>query len=287
MIYSKRRNRLHSISVTTALYLTAILPSYCLSDAFAQDCVTGYTMVKFPPLAKPEYSNQTQVCKEKIDREVLKNIHFLESSPPALFGERATAILEIRSPSREVLHILRSGISYGEFVDETLNEERGHLKSETLSLKNPPHFSIQSLQELAYIQTIDEYLWEDRRVKNVKRKQRIVHLHRGGEINSSNPWEESTIVRRVTHLQIKRKPTNKDSLHIATLYYDPFVQRFEPFRKFSEIKGRTTTVVPFVKGKDGVSFPAMIEIRGEKKIYQKLKIEDSGQEPMELVISLE
>ena len=254
--------------------------------AFSENCIEGYQNIKLRVLKPPVLVGEKSFCNSALSTEEFKGMRFLQSPAPLEAGPGTAAIVEIRSPNEDVHHIFRSGISYGEYIDETFNSDGGHVESKSLLLLKARTAVPDHLENLRYVETEDDYIWVDRRVTQIKRRQRFVQLTYIKKVIPLGEWEQSTIERRVFVIDLKPALKYKDPLSVRVSYDDPFTGQTRLFRKFADTGQPQTTIIPFVVSDNGKTSPAYLEVLGLSKPYNKLKVEDPGKDGVKLAIDV-
>jgi hypothetical protein len=253
-------------------------------------CVKGYEKIDFIPFQKPKYFGAREICD--LERDTISGIKYIETTAPYEATKNLEAILEFSSARERVTHLLRAGVYYGEFIEQTFNERGGNLKGRKLILQRLPEVYRRKIDDLRFNYTVDEFIWSDDRVIKVERKEAVSGISKDLSVQTKESWREYTINRRVVLINlIDNDPKKERDAHTFMSYFlDPFKQEeLNLFRKFRSIGNAQPqrTILPFSENPQGKIFHAILQLYEGNRLVQTIKVDDPGDDNTELEIRLQ
>jgi len=137
------------------------------------------------------------------------------------------AIEEIKGPGRTIEYSVRNDTYYGEWREETLTEGRIQRIEEIVLLRDDIGriFADPLPSSLRYVNSINEYEWDKKRVIGVKQHARYVRYGQSGGIVPLTGWEELDLVQGSFILTVSHGPLPfpHNLLYVSTYYQAPQV----------------------------------------------------------------
>ncbi len=252
----------------------------------AASCVLAYESATLKPLTRVMLVGPTEICDGKIPADKLSKLRYLEGEVPPDLARGSKILIEVKGKNREIRHVLRGGKYYGEFIDDVLNDTRGHLRTHSLLLERLPDvdFIPATLADLNFIESEENYVWSADRVREVKRRHRRARINAESVIVPVTNWKESLLIRRLVRVELtQRKP---GEVFIESYYYDPAFHRPRFFRRFKDTGDSQRTVVQFAEAPAGRTHPAFLHIVRGEELFQKVELSDPGTDDLPLQVNL-
>lgn len=251
-------------------------------------CPRGYKGAYLEKGRKPKWGKAIKLCSERyLERAHELELRYIRMKNHEVMGPEVEVVLELISRQTNVIHILRNGYYYGEFIDDKRTKLGTRTRRLALMLKNVPSSPKGQridVETLEYFYTVGDYQWSKTHVTKVKRVTRKVRIDDKANLIPLGPKQYSVQYRRVVKFRIKKKPVPQRAKNREALvklyempifaqihYHDPVLEKEVFFRRFN-IKDdqKLSTVIPFVR-KKGAPEPegAIVYLyRGNKKINQ-------------------
>ena len=262
--------------------------------AQAEICVTAYKDATLIPLRSPVLvGDPVRVCAEdRIYEAVLKQgLKFVPEDVNADVARDAKTIVELVSPQRRIIHLIRGGYYLSEFLDETLTNEGGHKSTISLTLLESPKKLIDQIgiSELRFLYLTEDYQWGAQRVESVKRKHRPVSLSIDGKLVPGGEWTETTAYRRVITVNFvdeRSNPIGIEHSMVETQYFDPARNADVFFRRFKLRNQKIRTVMQFIPTKEASTPAGYVEWFQNGESLKRIRVTDPGHDNFEVTVRI-
>lgn len=261
--------------------------------AYADSCADAYAEFKLPPLREPQAVGRPgRICTDGslFDAALAQGLKFVPLEQHPELNRNLSAVVELVSSKRRIVHITRKGVYYSEFLDQTLTDEGGHLSTTSLRLAESPKGPLEDLnvRDLRYIYMTEEYVWGPLRVEEVRRKHRLVAMKSDGSLHPLEEWQESTARRRLAYISlVDERPGGGNEMSTIQTYYDDPVFKSEVFfRRFELRMPKQLTVLQFISTAPDSAGYAYAEIVQNGEVLRRIRISDPGNDNFEVTIRL-
>ncbi len=266
-----------------------------------KECPRGYKGAYLEKGQKPKWGKAVKLCTDRYrERAHELELRYIRMTGHEVMGPDVEVVLELISRQSDVVHILRDGYYYGEFIDDKRTNIGTRIRRVSLLLKTIPTRSKRKrvdVETLEYFYTVGEYQWSKTHVTKVKRVTRLVRIDDKANLVPLGKKQYSLQYRRTVKFRVKKKPVperakNRDELiklyelpiYVEVHYIDPVFEKERFFRRF-EIKGDTIvqSVLPFVR-KKGAAEPedALIYLYRADKLVNKFEMKDTKADDLEI-----
>ncbi|MCB0345124.1 MAG: hypothetical protein KDD66_08395 [Bdellovibrionales bacterium] len=266
-----------------------------------QRCPRGYKGAFLEKGKKPKWGRAVKLCTDRYrERAHELDLRFIRMYDYEVTGPNTEVVLELISRQAEVVHILRDGYYYGEFIDDKRTNLGTRTRRVSLLLKSVPTPSKRKsvdVETLEYFYTIGEYEWSKTHVTKVKNVTRLVRIDDKADLAPLGKKQYSVQYRRTVKFHVTKKPVperakNRDELiklyelpiFVEIHFKDPVYERERFFRRF-EVKGDTIieSVIPFERKKGTAEpEPAIIYLYRADKLVNKFEMKDTKADDLEI-----
>lgn len=265
------------------------------------ECPRGYKGAYLQKGSKPKWGRAIKLCGPRFREQAYDlDLRYIRMKGHEALGPDVEVVLELISRQSEVVHVLRDGFYYGEFIDDKRTNIGTRTQRIALFLQEIPRRGSRTrvdVETLEYFYIVGDYEWSKTHVTKVKRVTQPVRIDRGANLAPLGPARHSVQYRRVLKFRVQKKPVpmraeNREALiklyelpiYAEIRYFDPVLDKEMFFRRF-EVKDEDmlTTVVPFVREK-GAEEPerAIIYLYRGDRVINKFDMRDPKSDDLEL-----